>query len=60
MNLSKLLYAVFEECEDVAHLREVKAMLGEPGVVVVTLSYYRAMLDSKKCDPRLHDVRQRT
>lgn len=47
-----------EGYEDVAHLRKVKAMLSEPGVIAATLGYYRAMLDSKKWDPRLRDVRQ--
>ena len=44
--------------EDLAHLRKVKAMLSEPGVLAATLGYYRAMLDPKKWDPRLHDMRQ--
>ena len=44
--------------EDAAHLLEVKAMLGEPGVLAATLGYYRAMLDSTKWDPALHHVRQ--
>ena len=44
--------------EDAAHLLEVKAMLAEPGVLAATLGYYRAMLDPKKWDPRLHEVRQ--
>ena len=44
--------------EDAAHLRDVKAMLSEPGVLAATLGYYRAMLDPKKWDPRLHHVRQ--
>ena len=33
-------------------------MLSELGVIAATLGYYRVMLDSKKWDPRLHDVRQ--
>ena len=44
--------------EDAAHLIKVKAMLAEPGVLAATLGYYRAMLDPKKWDPRLHEVRQ--
>ena len=44
--------------EDAAHMLEVKAMLSEPGVLAATLGYYRAMLDPKKWDPRLHEVRQ--
>ena len=51
-------YWTSEGYEDAAHLLEVKAMLSEPGVIAATLGYYRAMLDSKKWDPRLHDVRQ--
>ena len=44
--------------EDPAHLRHVKAMLAQPGMLAATLGYYRAMLDPKKWDPRLHQVRQ--
>ena len=44
--------------EDAAHLLEVKAMLAKPGVLAATLGYYRAMLDPKKWDPRLHEVRR--
>ena len=51
-------YWTSEGYEDAAHLLEVKAMLSETGVIAATLGYYRAMLDSKKWDPRLHDVRQ--
>ena len=51
-------YWTSEGYEDAAHLLQVKAMLGEPGVIAATLGYYRAMLDLKKWDPRLHDVRQ--
>jgi len=51
-------YWTSEGYEDSAHLLEVKAMLSEPGVIAATLGYYRAMLDSKKWDPCLHDVRQ--
>lgn len=43
--------------QDVAHLAEIKAMLGEPGVLAATLGYYRAMLDPRKGDSRLEDIR---
>ena len=43
--------------QDAAHLREVKAMLAEPGVLAATLGYYRAMFDPAKADPRLAEMR---
>ena len=51
-------YWTSEGYEDVAHLRKVKTMLSEPGVIAATLGYYRAMLDSKKWDLHLYNVRQ--
>jgi pimeloyl-ACP methyl ester carboxylesterase len=45
--------------QDAAHLREIKAMLAEPGVLAATLAYYRAMLDPAKGDPRLDAMRPR-
>lgn len=42
---------------DAAHLAEIKAMLAEPGVLAATLGYYRAMLDPRKGDPRLEQLR---
>ncbi len=44
--------------QDAAHLLEIKAMLGQPGVLAATLGYYRAMLDSAKGDPRLQPTRE--
>ena len=44
--------------EDAAHLVEIKAMLGRPGVLGATLGYYRAMLDPAKGDPSLQQTRQ--
>ena len=43
--------------QDAAHLVEIKAMLGQPGVLAATLGYYRAMLDPSKGDPRLQQTR---
>ena len=43
--------------QDAAHLADIKAMLGQPGVLSATLGYYRAMLDPKKGDPRLEKIR---
>ena len=43
--------------EDTAHLIEIKAMLGQPGVLTATLAYYRAMLDPCKGDPGLQQTR---
>ena len=43
--------------QDEAHLREIKSMLSEPGVLAATLGYYRAMFDSSKGDPSLEKLR---
>ena len=43
--------------QDAAHLVEIKAMLGQPGVLTATLAYYRAMLDPSKGDPGLQQTR---
>jgi pimeloyl-ACP methyl ester carboxylesterase len=43
--------------QDEAHLREVKAMLKQPGVLAATLGYYRAMFDSRQGDPSLDNLR---
>jgi pimeloyl-ACP methyl ester carboxylesterase len=43
--------------QDAAHLAEIKAMLREPGVLAATLGYYRAMLDPRKGDSRLENMR---
>ena len=42
---------------DKPHLREIKTMLAEPGVLAATLGYYRAMFDSRKGDPTLEKLR---
>lgn len=44
---------------DGAHIRAIKDMLAQPGVLTATLAYYRAMLDPQKGDPRLAAVRER-
>ena len=44
---------------DEAHIRRIKAMLAQPGVLGATLAYYRAMLDPAKGDPALAELRQR-
>lgn len=43
--------------QDAAHLREIKAMLAQPGVLAATLGYYRALFDPAKGDPRLDALR---
>ena len=43
--------------QDAPHLRDIKTMLGEPGVLAATLGYYRAMFDSRKGDPSLEKLR---
>jgi len=44
--------------EDAAHIADIKRMLAEPGALTATLSYYRAMFDPAKADPRLETLRQ--
>ena len=44
--------------QDAAHLREVKALLAQPGVLAATLGYYRALFDPAKGDPRLEELRR--
>jgi pimeloyl-ACP methyl ester carboxylesterase len=43
--------------QDAAHVADIKAMLGQPGVLAATLGYYRAMFDPSKGDPRLDKMR---
>ena len=43
--------------QDAPHLRQIKTMLAEPGVLAATLGYYRAMFDSGKGDPSLEKLR---
>ena len=43
--------------QDAPHLREIKTMLGEPGVLAATLGYYRAMFDARQGDPSLEKLR---
>lgn len=45
--------------EDTAHIRAIKTMLMQPGVLSATLGYYRAMFDPSKGDPRLTQLRRR-
>lgn len=45
--------------QDTAHIRQIKTMLAQPGVLSATLAYYRAMLDPNKGDPRLNELRAR-
>jgi pimeloyl-ACP methyl ester carboxylesterase len=45
--------------QDTAHIRQIKNMLAQPGVLSATLAYYRAMLDPEKGDPQLAELRQR-
>ena len=42
---------------DVEHITEIKKMLREPGVLLASLGYYRAMFNAQKGDPGLEDVR---
>ena len=44
--------------QDAAHIADIKRMLAEPGALTATLSYYRAMFDPSKADPRLDTLRQ--
>jgi pimeloyl-ACP methyl ester carboxylesterase len=43
--------------EDHEHIAQVKQCLCQPGVVKTAMAYYRAMFDSAKADPVLHELR---
>jgi pimeloyl-ACP methyl ester carboxylesterase len=43
--------------EDHEHIAQVKQCLRQPGVVKTAMAYYRAMFDSAKADPVLHELR---
>lgn len=45
--------------EDKTHIRQIKTMLAQPGVLNAALGYYRAMLNPDKGDPLLSELRQR-
>ena len=45
--------------QDAPHMREIKSMLSQPGVLAATLGYYRAMLDPRNGDPSLEKLRLR-
>jgi len=50
-------YWTVEGFEDTEHIRSIKTMLSQPGVLAATLAYYRAMFDPEKADPKLAAVR---
>ncbi len=45
--------------DDRPHVARIKRMLAEPGAVEATLAYYRAMMNSRKFNPALAEVRAR-
>lgn len=52
-------YWTAEGFQDEDHIRSIKQMLAQPGVLSATLAYYRAMLDANKFNPAHADVRAR-
>lgn len=44
---------------DQAHVAQVKQMLAQPGALVASLAYYRAMFNPAKADPALADITAR-
>lgn len=45
--------------DDRAHVAQIKRMLAQPGAMAAALAYYRAMMNPRKADPALADVRAR-
>jgi len=43
--------------DDSAHIRKIKQILRQPGVLNATLAYYRAMFNPAKADPSLNPLR---
>jgi pimeloyl-ACP methyl ester carboxylesterase len=50
-------YWTVEGFQDEAHIRSIKQMLSQPGVLTATLAYYRAMFDQDKSNPAHADLR---
>ncbi len=44
--------------QDTEHIRTIKQMLAQPGVLTATLDYYRAMFDPARADPQLAQLRE--
>lgn len=44
--------------QDAEHIRTIKQMLAQPGVLSATLAYYRAMFDPARADPALSALRE--
>lgn len=45
--------------DDRAHVAQIKRMLAEPGALEATLAYYRSMMNPRKFNPALAEVRAR-
>ena len=52
-------YWTVEGFQDEDHIRSIKHMLSQPGVLTATLGYYRAMFDLTQADPTLQELRSR-
>jgi pimeloyl-ACP methyl ester carboxylesterase len=50
-------YWTVEGFQDEDHIRSIKQMLSQPGVLTATLGYYRAMFDQDKFNPEHADLR---
>lgn len=50
-------YWTVEGFQDEDHIRSIKQMLSQPGVLTATLGYYRAMFDLDKFNPEHADLR---
>jgi pimeloyl-ACP methyl ester carboxylesterase len=50
-------YWTVEGFQDEDHIRSIKQMLSQPGVLTATLGYYRAMFDHDKSNPAHADLR---
>lgn len=50
-------YWTVDGFKDEEHIRSIKNMLAQPGVLTATLGYYRAMLDVEKFNPEHSELR---
>jgi pimeloyl-ACP methyl ester carboxylesterase len=52
-------YWTVDGFQDEEHIRSIKHMLAQPGVLTATLGYYRAMLDEEQFNPKHAELRAR-
>lgn len=52
-------YWTVEGFSDEAHIRSIKTLLAQPGVLSASLAYYRAMLNEEKANPAFSQLRSK-